>query len=282
MEELAQTAKAAAKQALAVSTDVRDPASVEALFAQSGKTFGRLDVLFNNAGINAPAVTMDELPLENWKNVIDTNVTGVYPCARAAFGMMKKQSPQGGRIINNGSISAHTTRPLNGPYTASKHAVLGLTKAIAPVVNPAVKAQSVSEFIALAKKDPGKLNFGSGSSSARVASELFMHMSGTKLNYVPYKANPPAVKDLVAGQTDLMMVDLTTSLPQVKAGKLRALGVSSPQRSRLVPDVPTIAEAGVPGYEMHHWNALYAHTRPPGRTMSSALPANQLWMLNRL
>lgn len=131
------------------------------------------------------------------------------------------------------------------------------------VVNPAVKAQNVGEFIALAKKDPGKFSFGSGSSSARVAVELFQHMSGTKLNYVPYKANPPAVMDLVSGQTDLMIVDMTTSLPQVKAGKLRALGVSSPRRSSLVPNVPTIAESGLPGYEANHWNALYAPAGTP-------------------
>ena len=136
------------------------------------------------------------------------------------------------------------------------------------VVNPAVKAQNVGEFIALAKKDPGKLSFGSGSSSARVAVELFQHMSGTKLNYVPYKANPPAVMDLVAGQTDLMIVDLTTSLPQVKAGKLRALGVSSPKRSALVPGVPTIAESGLPGYEANHWNALYAPAGTPPAVVS--------------
>jgi NAD(P)-dependent dehydrogenase (short-subunit alcohol dehydrogenase family) len=116
---------------LAVPTDVRNPASIEALFAQIESTYGRLDVVFNNAGINAPAVPMDELPLEKWKDVMDTNVTGVFMCARAAFGLMRKQLPQGGRIINNGSISAHTPRPFTAPYTASKHAVLGLTKSIA-------------------------------------------------------------------------------------------------------------------------------------------------------
>lgn len=131
LEELAEVAMAAGQRALAVSADVRDVASVEALFAKIEQTFGRLDVVFNNAGVNAPAVTMDELPLEKWHNVIDTNVTGVFLCARAAFGLMKRQSPQGGRIINNGSVSAHTPRPLSGPYTASKHAVLGLTKSIA-------------------------------------------------------------------------------------------------------------------------------------------------------
>jgi len=131
LAELVAEAKAAGQEALAVPTDVRNPASVEALFAQIESTYGRLDVVFNNAGINAPAVPMDELPLEKWKDVIDTNVTGVFMCARAAFGLMRKQLPQGGRIINNGSISAHTPRPFTAPYTASKHAVLGLTKSIA-------------------------------------------------------------------------------------------------------------------------------------------------------
>lgn len=126
--ELAEEARAAGQQALAVTTDVRDPASVDALFAQIEQTYGRLDVLFNNAGVGAPAVTMDELTVEQWKNVIDTNLTGVFLCTRAAFGLMKRQTPQGGRIINNGSISAHTPRPFSSPYTASKHAVLGLTK----------------------------------------------------------------------------------------------------------------------------------------------------------
>ena len=133
------------------------------------------------------------------------------------------------------------------------------------VVHPSVKAQTVGEFIALAKQQPGKLSYGSGSSSARVAAELFQSMTHTQLNYVPYKANPAAVLDLVGGQTDLMIVDLTNSLPQVKAGKLRALGVTSMVRSPLVPNVPTLSESGLPGYVANHWNALYApaNTPPP-------------------
>lgn len=117
--------------AMAVSADVSDPESVQALFDTIERSHGRLDMLFNNAGVNAPAVPMDELPLEKWFSVINTNVTGVFLCARAAFGLMRRQSPQGGRIINNGSISAHTPRPFSAPYTASKHAVTGLTKALA-------------------------------------------------------------------------------------------------------------------------------------------------------
>jgi NAD(P)-dependent dehydrogenase (short-subunit alcohol dehydrogenase family) len=131
LEELVGLAAEQGGEALAVSSDVRDPASVDALFATIEEVYGRLDVVFNNAGVNAPAVPMDELPVEKWLNVIDTNVTGVFLCSRAAFGLMRKQSPQGGRIINNGSISAHTPRPFTGPYTASKHAVLGLTKSLA-------------------------------------------------------------------------------------------------------------------------------------------------------
>ena len=131
LQEVAQLAKDMGQEAFPVSVDVRDPVSVENLFSEIEKKYGRLDVAFNNAGVNAPAVTIDELPLEKWQNAIDTNVTGVFLCARAEFGLMKKQSPQGGRIINNGSISAHTPRLYTTPYTASKHAVTGITKGIA-------------------------------------------------------------------------------------------------------------------------------------------------------
>jgi NAD(P)-dependent dehydrogenase (short-subunit alcohol dehydrogenase family) len=131
LEAVVKTAAAAGQQAWAMTADVRDPHSVQQLFDAIEKRHGRLDLLFNNAGVNAPAVPMDELPVERWKDVIDTNVTGVFLCARAAFGLMRRQTPQGGRIINNGSISAHAPRPFSSPYTASKHAVLGLTKAIA-------------------------------------------------------------------------------------------------------------------------------------------------------
>ncbi|MFJ4343776.1 SDR family oxidoreductase [Pseudomonas sp. NPDC089401] len=131
LQALVEQARAAGGEALAVPTDVRDEQSVAQLFATIEEVHGRLDVIFNNAGINAPAVPIDELPLENWRNVIATNVDGVFLCARAAFGLMRRQQPQGGRIINNGSISAHTPRPFTAPYTASKHAVLGLTKALA-------------------------------------------------------------------------------------------------------------------------------------------------------
>lgn len=131
LQAVAAEAASRGQAALAVPTDVTDPDSVQALFATIEHRFGRLDLLFNNAGVNAPAVPMDELPLDKWFSVLDTNVTGVFLCARAAFGLMRRQSPQGGRIVNNGSVSAHTPRPFTAPYTASKHAVAGITKALA-------------------------------------------------------------------------------------------------------------------------------------------------------
>jgi NAD(P)-dependent dehydrogenase (short-subunit alcohol dehydrogenase family) len=117
-------------QTLSVQTDVSDPTSVEALFGTVKNHFGRLDVLFNNAGTSAPPLPFEDLTLEQWERVVAVNLTGMFLCAQAAFRVMKEQSPRGGRIINNGSISAHTPRPNSAPYTATKHAVTGLTKSI--------------------------------------------------------------------------------------------------------------------------------------------------------
>jgi NAD(P)-dependent dehydrogenase (short-subunit alcohol dehydrogenase family) len=117
------------EQAMAVQADVSDPVSVRALFDATLKKFGRLDVLFNNAGVNAPFLPLEEMPYEKWREVIDTNLTGAFLCTQQAFRLMKNQSPRGGRIINNGSISAHAPRANSAPYTASKHAITGLTKA---------------------------------------------------------------------------------------------------------------------------------------------------------
>jgi NAD(P)-dependent dehydrogenase (short-subunit alcohol dehydrogenase family) len=116
---------------LAVPTDITQPAAVEALFTAIRTKFGRLDVLFNNAGINVPAVPMEELTFDQWQSVVNVNLTGAFLCAQAAVKMMKAQEPQGGRIINNGSISAQTPRPNSAPYTTTKHAITGLTKCIA-------------------------------------------------------------------------------------------------------------------------------------------------------
>jgi NAD(P)-dependent dehydrogenase (short-subunit alcohol dehydrogenase family) len=131
LDALEETASlAGVDDCLCVSTDVSDTASVDALFKSVEDRFGRLDVLFNNAGTNAPGKTIDELTPEQWKTVIDVNLTGSFLCARGAFALMRRQSPQGGRIINNGSISAYVPRPGSAPYTASKHAISGLTKTI--------------------------------------------------------------------------------------------------------------------------------------------------------
>ena len=133
-EPLAETAKmctAAGARTLAVPCDVGDPASVQSLFAEVNRTFGRLDLLFNNAGAGAPAVPMEDLTFEQWQTVVTCNLTGAFLCAQGAIRMMKAQSPRGGRIINNGSISAHVPRPNSAPYTATKHAISGLTKSIA-------------------------------------------------------------------------------------------------------------------------------------------------------
>ncbi len=115
---------------IAVATDVTDPASVKALFAAVEAKWGRVDLLFNNAGGGAPAVPMDELPWEKWKAVVDANLNGSFLCAQAAMALMKRQTPRGGRIINNGSISAHAPRPNTAAYTSTKHAITGLTKCI--------------------------------------------------------------------------------------------------------------------------------------------------------
>jgi len=130
LEQTASQAGPAGKNALIAPTDVGKPDQVKALFAKIQQEFGRIDVLFNNAGGNAPGVQFEDLSFEKWQSVVDVNLTGMFLCAQAAFRMMKDQNPRGGRIINNGSISAHTPRPGSAPYTATKHGVTGLTKTI--------------------------------------------------------------------------------------------------------------------------------------------------------
>jgi NAD(P)-dependent dehydrogenase (short-subunit alcohol dehydrogenase family) len=127
--QLEQVALEAGSGAIGITVDVTDSASVEALFARIAKEFGRLDLLFNNAGVSAPPAPLEDLPLEQWRSVVDTNLTGAFLCTQAAFRLMKTQRPRGGRIINNGSVSATAPRPRLVAYTASKHAVTGLTKA---------------------------------------------------------------------------------------------------------------------------------------------------------
>jgi NAD(P)-dependent dehydrogenase (short-subunit alcohol dehydrogenase family) len=129
LDATVEAGKSSGAPMLAVSTDVSDPASVKSLFAATHQKFGRLDLLFNNAGVGARPLPLEDLTFEQWKKVIDINLNGAFLCTQEAFRLMKAQDPQGGRIINNGSISAHAPRPNSAPYTASKHGMTGLTKA---------------------------------------------------------------------------------------------------------------------------------------------------------
>jgi len=129
LQQVVADAGLSGERALAVPTDVADPEAVRALFARTQATFGRLDLLFNNAGTGTPPIPLEDLTWAQWKNVVDINLTGSFLCTQEAFKLMKAQDPRGGRIINNGSISAHAPRPNSAPYTATKHAITGLTKA---------------------------------------------------------------------------------------------------------------------------------------------------------
>ena len=131
LEAVAIESGAGPERAIAVAADVGDPVAVKRLFSRVSDSFGRVDLLFNNAGIGAPPLPMEKLSYEQWRAVLDTNLTGSFLCAQEAMRMMKAQSPRGGRIINNGSISAHAPRPNSAPYTSTKHAITGLTKSIA-------------------------------------------------------------------------------------------------------------------------------------------------------
>jgi NAD(P)-dependent dehydrogenase (short-subunit alcohol dehydrogenase family) len=128
LEETLALAGTAKGSALAVAADISDPAAVRALFSQTEQAFGRLDLLFNNAGVGIPSAALEDVTAEQWQRVVQTNLSGTFFCTQEAFRLMKKQTPQGGRIINNGSISAHVPRPNSAPYTATKHAVTGLTR----------------------------------------------------------------------------------------------------------------------------------------------------------
>jgi NAD(P)-dependent dehydrogenase (short-subunit alcohol dehydrogenase family) len=130
LQDVAKAASASGGRVLVIPCDVTDSASVAALFERTGKEFGHLDVLFNNAGIFAQGAEIDAVDYETWKKVVDVNINGMFLCAKEAWKMMKAQDPQGGRIINNGSLSAHNPRPLSAPYTTTKHAISGLTKSL--------------------------------------------------------------------------------------------------------------------------------------------------------
>lgn len=183
--------------------------------------------------------------------------------------VMAREAPADGYTIFFGTIStlaANVATRTKLPYDPVKDyepvTSLGRGGQIM-VVNPSLPVNSVAEFVAYAKARPGKLSFGSGSSSSRIAGELFKQMTGTFIVNIPYRSNPPAVTDLIGGQIDVMITDMATGLPQVKAGKLKALGVSTRKRSPLAPEVPTIDEAGVKGYEMTYWFAAYVPAGTP-------------------
>ena len=207
-----------------------------------------------------------EVSNEAKQPVIVDNKAGANGFIAAQF--VAKAAPDGHTVF----ITTNTTQSANEhlfkklPYDPVKDfapvAALGRGGNIL-IVHPSVPAKSVAELIKLAKAQPGKLSFGSGSSSSRVAGELFKQMSHTDILHVPYKSNPQAVTDLLGGQIDLMITDTATGLPQIKGGKLRALGVSTLKRSALLPDVPTIDEAGVKGYEMSYWFAAYVPAKTP-------------------
>jgi tripartite-type tricarboxylate transporter receptor subunit TctC len=187
--------------------------------------------------------------------------------------IVKKAAPDGYTVF----ITTNTTHAANEhlfkklPYDPVKDfaPVTGLGKGgQIMIVNLDLPARSVAEFIALAKAKPGRISFGSGSSSSRVAGEMFQQMAGIDLLHVPYKSNPLAINDLLGGQINMMITDMATGLPQVKGGKVRPLGVSTLVRSPLTPDIPTISEAGLKGYDMSFWFAAYVPANTPVATVN--------------
>ena len=187
--------------------------------------------------------------------------------------LVKKAAPDGYTVF----ITTNTTHAANEhlfkklPYDPVKDflPVTGLGKGgQIMIVGMSVPAKSVAEFIALAKSKPGKISFGSGSSSSRVAGEMFQQMAGLDLLHVPYKSNPLAINDLLGGQIDMMITDMATGIPQVKGGKVRPLGVSTAKRSPLAPELPTISEAGLKGYEMSFWFAAYVPAGTPAAVVN--------------
>jgi NAD(P)-dependent dehydrogenase (short-subunit alcohol dehydrogenase family) len=213
LEEVAREASAFDGKSLCVSADIADPASITALFAKTKATFGRLDVLFNNAGVGAPAVPLEDLPFDKWKAAVDTNVTGTFLCIQEAFRIMKDQNPRGGRIINNGSLAAHTPRPMTIAYTATKHAITGLTKSASLDGRP--------YDIACGQIDIG--NAASPLTERMVVGDGILQPNGSKMieprmeaedvgNAVLYMANLPLTANV------LFMTVMATKMPYVGRG----------------------------------------------------------------
>ena len=211
LQETAKLAHAEGGQMLAVPTDVSDPASVGALFDKTRESFGRLDVLFNNAGIGAPAIPMDELSFAQWSDVVGVNLTGSFLCAQAAMRLMKAQVPRGGRIINNGSISAQTPRPNSAPYTATKHAITGLTKSIALDGRPFDIACGQIDIGNAASEMTQRMTQGVMQANGTMAPEARMDLAHVA-NAVLYMAGLPLEANV------LTMTVMATQMPLVGRG----------------------------------------------------------------
>ncbi len=211
LEETAREIAAGGRRAFVRPCDIGDPQSVSELFATLAEAFGRLDLLFNNAGAGAPAVPMEELSYAQWKAVVDVNLTGAFLCAQGAISMMKNQTPKGGRIINNGSISAHTPRPNSAPYTATKHAITGLTKSIA--------LDGRADDIACGQIDIGnaltdmarKMTLGVAQADGHIAIEPTIDV-GQVADAVVHMANLPLSTNI------LTMTIMATKMPYVGRG----------------------------------------------------------------
>jgi len=198
-------------RASAIACDVSDPLSVSALFVEIEQRWGRLDVLFNNAGVNVPAASIGEVTFEQWKQVIDINLNGVFLCTQAAFNLMAAQEPQGGRIINNGSISAHVPRPGSAPYTAAKHAVTGLTKATAldgRAVNIACSQIDIGNAVSPMTE---KMNEGVLQPDGRIVPEPTMDVEHVA-NAVVHMANLPLDANIQ------FMTLMATKMPYIARG----------------------------------------------------------------
>jgi NAD(P)-dependent dehydrogenase (short-subunit alcohol dehydrogenase family) len=211
LEQVVTAAGPAGGRALVVPTDVGDHAAVRTLFTRTQETFGRLDVLFNNAGVGAPGILLEDLSYEQWKTVVDINLTGVFLCTQEAFKLMKTQDPQGGRIINNGSISAHTPRPNSAPYTATKHALTGLTKATALDGRKYNIACGQIDIGNAATDLTARMTQGVPQANGQIAVEPVMDV-GHVANAVLYMANLPLDANV------LFMTVMATKMPFVGRG----------------------------------------------------------------
>jgi NAD(P)-dependent dehydrogenase (short-subunit alcohol dehydrogenase family) len=211
LEETADRVRAAGARALAVPTDVSDVDAVRVLFDQIAETFGRLDLLFNNAGMSAPAVPLDEVTPAQWQAVVGVNLTGAFLCTQQAFALMKRQQPRGGRIINNGSISATAPRPFSAPYTATKHAITGLTKSTALDGRPFDIACGQIDIGNAATEMAAKMAHGVPQANGTIAVEPLLDLSHV-VRAVRYMADLPLDANV------LFLTVMATQMPFVGRG----------------------------------------------------------------